>query len=192
MDTTRIIIFVVAVLVLLFLGRIVTSRQARLDEAMPPVPAGNDNPGAVGLQRQPAAVGSDLPFPVSLPELAQSPDGRYNRPRVLNYYFTKIDLVTGPSNRQAFCDDFVIELQNPATGYTWRWEYTIASPQGLQQEMDDGKSSSLYLESVIVVPRWDMAAILTAVMDDVMKNYDAPTAEETSEALNKLQDPHRA
>ncbi|HYL92855.1 MAG TPA: hypothetical protein VEW69_06830 [Alphaproteobacteria bacterium] len=192
MDTTKIIIFALAVVVLLLLGKIISLRQTRLEETMPPDPVRANLSGPDGRPKQPAAVGADLPFPISLPELAQSPDGRYNRPRVLNYYFSKIDLVAGPTSAQAFCDEFFIELQNPTTGYTWRWVYTIATPQGLQREMDNERSSSLYLESVIVVPRWDMAGILTAVMDDVMKNYDAPTADEGDEALSRLQDPHRA
>ncbi|HEX9255378.1 MAG TPA: hypothetical protein VF938_07525 [Candidatus Angelobacter sp.] len=51
--------------------------------------------------KPPAIVGSELPFPIPLPELTQDNDGKYNRPEFVNYYFAKIDLVLGPPDRTA-------------------------------------------------------------------------------------------
>ena len=83
-------------------------------------------------KNQPVLVGSDLPFPVSLPPREAGPDGKYNRPLVLNYYFKKLDLMRGPEDPQCFCDEFFIELEAPETRALWTNEYIVATPAGLQ------------------------------------------------------------
>jgi hypothetical protein len=121
--------------------------------------------------KRPAVIGAELPFPVGLPPVQQRPDGRYNRPKVLNYYFSNLDLKSGPPNPRSFCDQLFVEFEAPETGARWTSEYTIATPFGLQDLLDETGQRLSFDGTVIVVPRWDMADILRTVLDDVMERY---------------------
>ena len=119
-----------------------------------------------------ALVGADLPFPIPLPPITQGKDGRYSRPNILNYFFSKIDLVDGPADPRVFCDDFFIEIQNPADGHAWTVQYAVATPSGLQQALEAEASSSLYFEDrVIIVARWDLTTILQTVTAEIIKHW---------------------
>ncbi len=131
------------------------------------------------IVRTPAAVGSDLPFPIPLPPITRSPDGLYNRPRILNYYFSNIDLVRGPADFRSFSDEFHLQLQSPVDSQTWTVTYLVATPEGLQKELDSHVPSALYLSSsTIVVSKWDLAAILKAIMKQIMGEWAHPDTDE--------------
>lgn len=138
------------------------------DYPMPPLPnAPNDDFAGKG----PAVIGSELPFPISLPPVQQLPNGRYNRPNILNYYFSNLDLRTGPENPRSFCDQLFVEFEAPETGAQWTSEYTVATPFGLQSLLDQ-TSPTLYFDgTIIIVPRWDIGQILGTVLEDVMERY---------------------
>src|SRR5215471_11071531 len=131
----------------------------------------SDAPDDYRSTKRPAVIGSELPFPVKVPALERLPDGSYNRPKVLNYYFSNLDLKTGPENPRVFCDQLFVQFEAPETGATWTNEYTVATPFGLQ-ELLDGTGQNLTFEgTTVIVPRWDMALILRTVLDDVMDKY---------------------
>lgn len=121
--------------------------------------------------REPSAIGSELPFPVSLPAVQQLPNGRYNRPNVLNYYFSNLDLRAGPDNPRSFCDQLFVEFEAPETGACWINEYTVATPFGLQDLLDQMGQNLCFDGTLLIVPRWDMTEILKTVLDDVMEKY---------------------
>lgn len=139
-----------------------------------PGPSDDDTPNP----KQPAAIGAELPFPISLPQIQRFPDGRYNRPKILNYYFSNLDLRTGPENPRSFCDQLFVEFEAPETGAQWISEYTVASPFGLQDLMDQTGQKLCFDGTVVIVPRWDMAQILRTVLDDLMERYVAPEPDE--------------
>jgi hypothetical protein len=129
-------------------------------------------------------VGSELPFPVSLPPRQAGPDGKYNRPLVLNYYFKKLDLLHGPEDPRSFCDEFFVQLEEPETQVVWTNEYIVATPTGLQQLMDSGGHDSLHFDGMlIVVPKWNTPNLLKIIMDEVMEGY--ATREHPKEDTNK-------
>ncbi|HEY6253573.1 MAG TPA: hypothetical protein VI685_26745 [Candidatus Angelobacter sp.] len=129
---------------------------------------------------QPAVIGAELPFPVRVPPLERLPDGRYNRPKVLNYYFSNLDLKRGPENPRSFCDQLFIQFEAPETGAQWTSEYIVATPFGLQALIDETGQNLAFDGTVIVVPRWDIAEILKTVLDDVIEKYAAPDDREAS------------
>ena len=131
-------------------------------------------------QNQPAAIGAELPFPVKVPPVEQLPDGSYNRPKVLNYYFSNLDLKRGPDNPRSFCDQLFIQFEAPETGARWTSEYTIATPFGLQALIDETGQNLAFDGTMIVVSRWDMAEILKTVLDDVMDKYAAPDTDDAN------------
>src|SRR5258708_26932189 len=121
--------------------------------------------------RRPAFTGADLPFPIPLPPVKRRKDGRYNRPNILNYFFKTVDLVQGPADPRSFCDDFFIEIQNPADGNAWTLQYVVGTPAGLQKELDTEASSSLYFENcVIIVPKWNLKTLLQPAIQEIVNH----------------------
>ena len=115
MDPVKVGIFVVAFLLLLLLGRKLSS-FSESTMITPPPGSRIDEPVVVATPRttgkEPAVVGADLPFPIHIPEIKRDADGRYNRPEFLNYYFEETDLVRGPENPAAFYDDFYLLVRD--------------------------------------------------------------------------------
>jgi hypothetical protein len=175
LDPIKIVIFVAAFLLLLLLGRKLSS-FSESTMIKPPPGSGVDEPAAVAaprtMTREPAAVGADLPFPIHVPEIERDSDGRYNRPEFLNYYFEETDLVQGPENPAAFYDDFYLLVRDIENSHTVLYKYFVATPAGLQKAMDDEHLPALYLEDqALIVPRWDVSLILDTAVKDVMKSY---------------------
>lgn len=129
--------------------------------------------------KRPAVIGAELPFPIGLPPVQQLPNGRYNRPNILNYYFSNLDLKAGPENPRSFCDQLFVEFESPETGAHWTSEYTLATPFGLQALLDQTGQNLCFDGTLVVVPRWDITLILKTVLDDVMEKYAQPEQEET-------------
>jgi hypothetical protein len=186
LDSVKIAIFVAVFLALLLLGRKLSSSETVIIPGPPdppePQPPEGRRTAPLALDPrdspQPALTGADLPFPIPLPPVKRGKDGRYNRPNILNYFFKKIDLVQGPADARSFCDDFFIEIQNPADAKAWTLEYVVATPAGLQKEFDAEVSSSLYFENgVIIVPKWDLNAILQTVVEEILKHWGAADEE---------------
>jgi hypothetical protein len=173
-DSEKIVAFLVFFFAFLWVTRRLFSREKPPgpSDFQPPVFA--DPPedyAASGRGKPPATIGAELPFPVALPPVQQLPSGRYNRPKVLNYYFSNLDLKTGPDNPRVFCDQLFVQFEAPETGATWTSEYTVASPFGLQELMDGTGQNLTFDGTIVIVPRWDMALILRTVLEDVIDKY---------------------
>jgi hypothetical protein len=190
LDPIKIVIFVAAFLLLLLLGR----KLSRFSESSIATPLGPPTESALDetqltrapsiKRKEPAVVGAELPFPIQVPEIKRDPDGRYNRPEFLNYYFEETDLVRGPENPASFYDDFYLLVRDIENSHTMLYKYFVATPQGLQKAMDDEHLPALYLEDqAIVVPRWDVPLILETVVKDIMKSYDERKDDEHPHAL---------
>lgn len=135
--------------------------------------------------KQPATIGSELPFPIRVPPIERLPNGRYNRPKILNYYFSNLDLRTGPENPRSFCDQLFVDFEAPETGAKWTSEYTVATPFGLQDLLDQTGQNLAFDGTIIVVSRWDMAQILRTILDDMMERYPHLGAEESNKEDRK-------
>jgi hypothetical protein len=178
----------IAIFLLFFVAFIIVTRKLFSHEkpvndlgfSSPPLP---DSWQAHPDTKQPAAIGSELPFPVEVPPIRQLPNGRYNRPYVLNYYFSNLDLKRGPENPRSFCDQLFVQFEAPETGARWTNEYIVGTPFGLQELLDQTGQNLSFQGTVIVVPRWDMAKILSTVVDDVMEYYAQPDSEESKSSM---------
>jgi hypothetical protein len=183
MDPVKIVIFVAAFLLLILLGRKLTSRGESYASTLPPeafrpkpIAADDDGPGS----SKPAIVGADLPFPVNVPEIERDVDGKYNRPEFLNYYFETIDLHAGPEDPESFCDDFYIAVRDIESNRPMLYSYLVATPAGLQKVLNTERLPSLYLEGqALIVPRWNLPLILDAAVKQIMKDYAVPDDKET-------------
>ncbi|SRR6266404_4432661 len=175
MDPVKVIIFVGAFLLFLLLGkRFSTSDDSHVVSGLPLI-----EESTVGIEeeeeeknKQPAAVGADLPFPLRLPDLELRDDGTYNRPQFLNYYFAKIDLITGPPDPNSFCDEFFIETRDPKNKHQATYQYLVATPAGLQRQMQSERLSALYLDNqTVIVASWDLTLILDTTVQEIIKTY---------------------
>lgn len=187
MDPVKVVIFVVAFLLLLLLGRKLSS-FSESTMITPPPGSGIDEHAIIAAPRtmakEPAVVGADLPFPIHVPEIKRDADGKYNRPEFLNYYFEETDLVRGPENPASFYDDFYLLVRDIENSHTVLYKYFVATPVGLQKAMDDEHLPALYLEDqTLIVPRWDVSLILETVVKDVMKSYGERKHPEDAHAL---------
>jgi len=187
MDPVKVVIFVVAFLLLLLLGRKLSS-FSESTMITPPPGSGIDEHAIIAAPRtmakEPAVVGADLPFPIHVPEIKRDTDGKYNRPEFLNYYFEETDLVRGPENSASFYDDFYLLVRDIENSHTVLYKYFIATPVGLQKAMDDEHLPALYLEDqTLIVPRWDVSLILETVVKGVMKSYGERKHPEDAHAL---------
>lgn len=180
MDPIKIVIFLAAFALLLFIGRLL-SRSSEIRGGMPlgtPAEPHSEQPvfhepePLYGQKPEPALTGKELGFPIKVPPLRRDGDGKYNRPNFLNYYFGKIDMVRGPADPASFFDEFYLQAQDPASSHIWTYEYTVATPAGLQEVMNTERFASLYFESpVVIVPRWDLEMILHTVTEEILKHY---------------------
>ena len=194
MDPIKVVIFVVAFLLLLLLGRKLSATeeihgvqapQPPLDP-LPPV----EEEEVAERQRGGTTVGADLPFPVRLPELEQDDDGKYNRPEFLNYNFSKIDLLLGPADPRCFFDEFFIETRDPQDEHIGTYKFLVATPAGLQRAMDEERQSLLYLEEhAIMVDHWDLTLILNAAVQEIIKSYQGWQNYSDEHALPETDDP---
>jgi hypothetical protein len=184
MDPIKVIIFVAAFLLLLILGR----KLSGATESQIPMPSLPEPPSQQMFRSDvyaeveeekksaaPAVIGADLPFPVSVPPITRSPDGRYSRPEFLNYHFETIDLVTGPSDPSCFYDHLWVQTRDPDNDTVWTNKYTVSTPAGLERVMREEALAALYLDSdAIIVPKWDLEVIMGAMVQQIMKAYHEP------------------
>jgi hypothetical protein len=172
----RIIVFIAVFAVLLWIGRML-SASSEVHAASLPVPApqpGRDSAGNTGESDEELTplTGAEMKFPIHVPPVQRQTDGHYNRPNILNYYFGKTDLVNGPPDPACFFDEFFVQAQDPETRFEWTYDYTIATPSGIQKVLNEEKFDSLFFEGrVVVVERWDLRVIMQTVIEEIMKSY---------------------
>jgi hypothetical protein len=169
----KIILFIAVFAVLLWIGRVL-SASSDVHAASLPVPApqpGKDSANGSDDKKMPL-TGAEIDFPIQIPPVQRQTDGHYNRPNILNYYFGKTDLVRGPADPSSFFDEFFVQAQDPDTRFEWTYDYTIATPSGMQKVLNEERFDSLFFEGrVVVVERWDMRVIMQTVMEEIIKSY---------------------
>jgi hypothetical protein len=187
LDPVKIAIFVAVFVALLVLVRMISASSDVHASSLPlPQPASaqhNDSSAARPTlpdgRRDSPMTGAEFGFPFRVPPVTRLEDGTYNRPNFTDYYFSKSDLVRGPEDPDSFLDELTLQAQDPETGHSWDYHYTVATPSGLRRIMETEKFASLYFTGqVIIVPRWDLSEILHTAVDEIMKNYSHKRFEE--------------
>jgi hypothetical protein len=181
-DPAKIAIFLAVFGLLLVIGRALARASERRVASSLSSGFGHDAPSskqfaATGVATEPessALIGAEFGMPIPLSPVQRMEDGTFNRPVFTNYYFRKTDLVRGPVDPERFCDEFVLEMQDPETQARWTTECTVATPAGLRQVMDEGKFESLYLDvAAVIVSRWDLPLILKTAIEEATKVYSS-------------------
>jgi hypothetical protein len=177
MDPVKVVVFVAFFLLFLLVVRRLFSTEQPYHEAnsLPPPPHPFPYEQEFISEKPGTLTGAELPFPIHLPPVQEHDDGGFNRPNILNYYFEQTDLVRGPENSNSFYDRFFIQFQSPDKQFTWTAEYTVATPSGLDALLNSEHQQSMLLAGpIVVVSSWNLAEIMTAVMNDVMEKHETP------------------
>jgi hypothetical protein len=122
-------------------------------------------------------IGSEIPLPPGIQEFT-GVGGDSGRPTLTNYYFAATDLKAGPPDPRQFFDDFSAVFLNPDDGHNWTAQYTIATPSGLQKFMEENHYEYVYGSDMIFVKRYDLAAILKAVIERELAAFSDPDQEQ--------------
>src|SRR5262249_2904805 len=184
MDPVKIVVFLAVFGLLLVIGRALSSSSEvhAAGRAFQPGTLPGSGEAIAEEPTQPVLVGSEMEFPIQIPPVTRREDGSFNRPIFTNYYFAKTDLVRGPSDPNSFVDELTVLAVDPGTGEGLRYQYTVATPAGLRQHMDERRFDSLYLgASAVIIARWDLGLILETVIDQIMHGHvaeDAPVDEQ--------------
>lgn len=183
MDPIKILIFCAAFALLIFLGRLLSASAEVQAHELPHDGASTISKAAVlaDEQEEPAEIltGAEVGLPFTLPAVRQDEKGRFNRPYYSNYYFAKTDLVRGPADPDAFCDELCLVAQDPGSEHVWEAKYVVVTPAGLQKLMNDEQFASVYFDDpVVIVARWDLALILRTVIEEDLKRYGSSAEHE--------------
>jgi hypothetical protein len=179
LDLIKILVFVVAFLLLLLVGRLLSASSEVHAHELPydgggapmPVSAADTTDGPATNE---ILTGADIGLPFRLPPVKEEGKGRFNRPYYSNYYFKKTDLVRGPADPRSFYDEFFLVAEDPASQHTWERKFIVATPAGLEELMNQEQFVTLYLEDdVVLVTEWDLTAILRTVLEEDLKRYGA-------------------
>ncbi len=182
MDPVKLVIFVAAFFLLLVIGRKLSHFGELSLPAQPPpdhepvlqhvgsVPLARSAPTPASMKGGP--TGAEIGFPFPLPEIQRDLSGKFNRPYLMNYFFENTDLILGPANPRAFFDTFFLQAQEPESQYTWTYQYTVATPDGLAELLEKERFDSMYFDDpVVIIAEWDLPIILQTITDEVLKNY---------------------
>ena len=185
MDPVKVAIFVAFFgLFVIIVRALFSSQRSDPRDIIPPHPYPHRHEEE---QQEPVLTGYDMPFPIAVPPRVLREDGTYNRPEITNYFFGKIDLARGPEDSRAFCDEFTIQFEIPEISQKWFAQYMVATPAGLEKLVNFQKSGAVMMEhTVIIVPRWDLAAVLQVIVDAMMESWAFPGS---AEMENFIDDP---
>ena len=179
MDLLKILLFVVAFLLLLLVGRLLSASSEVHAHQLPYDSGGTPLtvvpvPEEAERSSREVLTGAEVGFPFSLPPVTQDDKGRFNRPYYTNYYFSKTDLVRGPADPRSFHDELYLVAQDPGSSHEWERKFIVATPAGLQQLMNQEQYVSVYLEDdVVLVTEWNLSVILQTVIEEELKRYGA-------------------
>jgi hypothetical protein len=83
---------------------------------------------------------------------------------IKSFNFRTFDADTGPPDHNCFYDELILELYDANTGRVWLTSYYVATPAGLAKFMKDENWKAMFAESHIVVPSYDRASLVDAIL----------------------------
>lgn len=99
-------------------------------------------------------------------------DPSLGRIRITKFFFEKLDAIPGPSDPAVFADNLNVELYDPNSDHKWWQSYLVASPQGLAQILREHSWKYLYVNEVLVLPRYDLEEIRRAVVSRIIETNE--------------------
>lgn len=131
--------------------------------ALPPPPV----EPALPVVSAPAEHPEPVILPPSMRQVAASPL------QVRGYWFSHSDANLGPSDAAVFYDQVHLDLYDPRSGQAWEAAFVVATPQGLARALREGDGEALFEDNIVIVPRYNVAAILKAIVERLEANWEA-------------------
>lgn len=114
------------------------------------------------------------PEPSTVIDAQDVEESRYrNQYEVTRYYFEKTDPAQGPPDPDEFYDQFFVDLTNVETGDRFSNSMYVCTPQGLKQEMIKQKWGSVVGTELLIVPRYNLDAILAGAKRHLEEIYES-------------------
>jgi hypothetical protein len=92
--------------------------------------------------------------------------------QVTRHYFRQTEAAAGPPDRDVFYDEFIVDVRDPESGQTWQNTIHVATPRGLERMMADENWDTVIGTELLIVRRFDMAAILKGAVDHLQEIYE--------------------
>ncbi len=86
---------------------------------------------------------------------------------IADWSFASFEVADGPPDRNAFAEELQVGLHDKSTGQTWKQDYFVATPAGLEKMLHDSKSSFLSFSKILVMNRYDPKTLRLAVLEDL-------------------------
>ena len=170
----------IAVLVGAFVGVYGLSRWAsHQTESVPP---SLDQPPEIPLE--PPRQWSKVVQIDTRSELARSDniDEEALRPvRILNVYFSRFDILTGPPDPKSFADELFVDLSDENSGHKWTNSYFVSTPHGLDQMLEEEHWQYAYADQTFFVRRYDVKIIRQMVVEHLMGTQEKPSPPKDAE-----------
>jgi hypothetical protein len=168
----------IAILIGAFVGVYGLSRWAsRQTESVPPSPDLPPEPSHVPLLDAPQQWSKVVPIDVrSQFASTEVVDEEALRPvRILNMYFSRFDIVTGPSDPTTFADEIFVDLYNENSGHKWTSSYFVTTPRGLDQMLEDEHWQYAFADQTFFLRRYDPKVIRQMILEHLMGTQEKPS-----------------
>jgi FlaG/FlaF family flagellin (archaellin) len=108
-------------------------------------------------------------------------DGAAASVSIKSFNFRTFDADTGPPDRNCFYDELLLELYDANTGRVWLTSYYVATPAGLAKFLKDQNWQAMFAESHIVVPSYDRASLVDAVLRQLNSAWEVSQKSEAGD-----------
>ncbi len=100
-----------------------------------------------------------------------------------SFEIANIELETGPDDPETFCEDAAVSINY--RGGVMAWEFTIATPKGLEARLAEREEFALHLKEAIVVTHYDLELIKAAVMKEIKVQLDSVPEEVSGDEMKE-------
>lgn len=93
-------------------------------------------------------------------------------------YFSRFDALTGPADALNFFDEVTVEVYFKESGGVFQKIYTVATPLGFSQFLEDKNWDIFYTPEMFVVQRYDLKLIREAIIDRLVEDSELGPADQ--------------
>lgn len=88
-----------------------------------------------------------------------------------SFQFKSFEAETGPEEPEAFCDEASVDINY--RGGIMPWEFTIATPRGLQSRLAGKEWDFVFVREALIVPRYDLELIKASVLHQIKSQLES-------------------
>lgn len=150
-DSTKLVIFVVALAALFLVMRMFSRRAESRNDFTTPL--------MLPEQSDESAEGSGA---------AQvHPRMRFEEIELRSYYLHQFDIFSGPPDPFEFVDELTAEVEHLQNGGRSTWTFTIGTPSGFAQLLEGKGWESFYSPQIFVVRKYEIEMVRQMIVDHI-------------------------